>query len=68
MQKSGFKDIKISYFQRNNFANTLFWLSQKKPGGHEHFKHFSNKDLDMQFSKLLEKHKITDTIIATAKI
>ena len=68
MQKSGFKDVKISYFQRYNFANTLYWLLFKKPGGHEHFKHFSNKDLDIQFSKFLIKNKITDTIIATAKI
>ena len=32
---SGFKKIKINFFQRYNFSNHLGWFLRRKPGGHE---------------------------------
>ena len=36
--KSGFKNIKIQYFQRYNFSNHLGWFLRRKPGGHNFLK------------------------------
>ena len=64
----GFKNLKFIYSQRYNFDNHLHWLIEKKPGGHEIFKNFSNKNLKHQYEKFLIKNKLTDTITVIAKV
>ena len=64
LKKSGFKNIKINYFQRYNFANNLGWFLKKKPGGHMFNKGIINKKLNYEYCKNLEKIGKTDTLIA----
>lgn len=64
LKKSGFKKIKINYFQRYNFANNLGWFLKKKPGGHIFNKGIINKQLNYEYCKNLEKIGKTDTLIA----
>ena len=64
---SGFKKIKITYFQRYGYANHLGWLLTKKPGGHEHFKQYVSKKIDNDYRNSLIQCKKTDTLIAIAE-
>ncbi len=68
LKKSGFKKIKIRYFQRYGFDNHLGWFIKKKPGGHIFFKKYSSKYLNEKYKKNLIKIKKTDTLIAEATI
>ena len=66
LKYSGFKKIKIIYFQRYGLANHMGWIIKRKPGGHEYFKHaFSTRDNDEYIQKLISNRK-TDTLIAIA--
>ena len=65
---SGFKNIKIYYFQRYGFDNHLYWFINKKPGGHEFFKNNSSNKLNSTYKDYLCSKKITDTIFAEATI
>jgi predicted SAM-dependent methyltransferase len=67
LKRSGFKNIKIQYFQRYNFANHLGWFLKKKPGGHIIYKNIINEKLDNAYKENLVRLKKTDTLIATAK-
>ena len=63
---SGFKNIKIKYFQRHNLDNFLYWIMTGRPGGHNKFQ-ISSKKSKINFEKYLIKNKITDTLIVTAE-
>ena len=65
--KSGFKKIKISYYQRYNFANHLGWLIKKKPGGHIFFNKIVSDQLNQSYAENLKKIGQTDTLIAIAE-
>jgi 2-polyprenyl-3-methyl-5-hydroxy-6-metoxy-1,4-benzoquinol methylase len=67
LSKSGFKNIKIQYYQRYNFSNHLGWFLKKKPGGHEYFKEIVNNELNLAYSNNLKKMRKTDTLIAIAE-
>lgn len=64
---AGFKNIKISFYQRYNFANHLYWFLHRKPGGHEKYKKNIDNQLNDIYKKGLENIKKTDTIIAVAE-
>ena len=66
LHKSGFKKIKISYFQRYNFANHLGWFIKKYPGGHSFYANIVDDKINLEYAKYLERKKITDTLIAVA--
>ena len=63
---SGFKNIKIKYFQRHNLDNFLYWIMTGRPGGHNKFQ-ISSKKSKINFEKYLIKNNITDTLIVTAE-
>jgi 2-polyprenyl-3-methyl-5-hydroxy-6-metoxy-1,4-benzoquinol methylase len=67
LSKSGFKKIKIQFYQRYNFSNHLGWFLKKKPGGHLFYKNFSNKKLDKIYKENLIRLGQTDTLIAIAQ-
>ena len=66
LKKSGFKNIKIRYYQRYGLDNHLGWVTKKKPGGHEFFKKYSSKKINNNYRDSLIKLKKTDTLIAEA--
>lgn len=68
LKASGFKKIKISFYQRYGFANALGWFLDKKPGGHNKYVNLSNSNLEKEYAKNLIKLKQTDTLIAIAEI
>ena len=65
--KSGFKKIKIEYYQRYNFSNHLFWFLKKKPGGHNFYKKIISNKLNLSYCENLKKLGQTDTLIAIAE-
>jgi 2-polyprenyl-3-methyl-5-hydroxy-6-metoxy-1,4-benzoquinol methylase len=67
LTKSGFKKIRINYFQRYNFSNHLGWFISRKPGGHNFYKKFNNKKLNSAYVKNLVRLGQTDTLIAVAQ-
>ena len=64
--KSGFKKIKIQYFQRYNFANHLGWFIKKKPGGHNFYKDIIDNKINDSYIDYLKRIKKTDSLIAIA--
>ena len=67
LAKSGFKKIKIQYYQRYNFSNHLGWFLKRKPGGHNYFKKLVSNKLNNSYCENLKTLGQTDTLIATAE-
>ena len=67
LSKSGFKNIKIQYYQRFDFSNHLGWFLKKKPGGHNFYKEITNDKLNSSYKKNLKNLGKTDTLIAIAE-
>ena len=65
--KSGFKNIKIQYYQRYNFSNHLGWFLKRKPGGHNFYKEIVSDKLNLSYCENLKKLGQTDTLIAIAE-
>lgn len=67
LEKAGFKNNKIFFYQRYNLNNHLGWLICHKPGGHIYYNKLSNeKEID-QYNTLLTKKKYSDTIYSVSK-
>jgi 2-polyprenyl-3-methyl-5-hydroxy-6-metoxy-1,4-benzoquinol methylase len=66
LEVSGFKKIKIRYYQRYNFSNHLGWFMERKPGGHNLYKTISDNRINKEYSDYLIRKKNTDTLIAIA--
>ncbi len=64
LKKAGFKKIDIKYFQRYPLSNHLFWIINKRPGGHMYFKNLISKKLNNYYVDYLKESKLTDTLIA----
>ena len=67
LAKSGFKKIKIQYYQRYNFSNHLGWFLKRKPGGHNFYKDIVSDKLNKVYCENLKKLGQTDTLIAIAE-
>ena len=67
LKKAGFKNIKISPFQRYDLNNHMGWLMHGKPGGHEFLRSFCNYKQKKIYENFLKKNQLTDTLIAIAK-
>jgi len=65
--KSGFKNVKIQYFQRYNFSNHLGWFLKRKHGGQKFYENIVSKKLNKAYCENLLRLKQTDTIIAIAE-
>jgi SAM-dependent methyltransferase len=67
LKKAGYKNIIISGYQRYPLANHLYWLNEKKPGGHIAYNFLSNNIINNSYQDLLSKIDKTDTLIAIAE-
>ena len=67
LRNAGFKNISIIGFQRYPLANHLYWLNEKKPGGHTRYSQLRNPTLEIEYANLLNTIDQTDTIIAIAE-
>lgn len=68
LHAAGFVDVQVTGFQRYPLANTLRWLSDGKPGGHEAWSDLRDDDLDAAYGAKLAGLDMTDTLIATALV
>lgn len=69
LDMAGFRNAKISYYQRFGLANHLKWNLEGKPDGHndKFFKKIIPKKIDDIYKNEIEKLKKTDTIFAICK-
>ena len=67
LDRSNFRNIVISGFQRYNLANHLHWLKEKKPGGHIKWNVLATEQLDSAYADMLRKIDMTDTLVAIAE-
>lgn len=68
LEMAGFKNVEVHGVQRYPLSNHLYWLSQNKPGGHEHWKHLDSPELIAAYQRKLAEIDQTDTIVAFATI
>ena len=66
LKSSGFKNIKIIYYQRYNLNNHLGWFVDNRPVGHHFFKDVCDQATNKNYIDYLVKNKKTDTLIAIA--
>ena len=66
---AGFKNIKISYYQRFGLTNHLKWNLDGKPDGHNDnfLKKIISKKIENVYRNEIQKRKRTDTIFAICK-
>ena len=67
VEAAGFIVESIEGVQRYPLANHLYWLSEKKPGGHEKWGQFSNPSLNNEYANALAKLDMTDTLLLFAR-
>lgn len=67
LDRAKFKNAIISGFQRYNLANHLYWMKNKRPGGHNQWGMLSTAGLDKEYASMLERVDMTDTLIAVAE-
>ncbi len=60
----GFKTLKNTQIQRYPLSNHLYWLGQKKPGGHNKYTEFNDEFLNKYYVDVLRKMKKCDTLFA----
>ena len=48
--------------QRYSLANSLFWLSDGKPGGQNVYKMFNEKRINEEYTKILRENDMCDTL------
>lgn len=63
---SDFNDYEITYIQRYNFSNNLYWLSDGKPSGRNSsvYNTIVTSELNNEYIKSLTLNKQTDTLFA----
>mgnify|MGYP001817779695 FL=1 len=67
LDSANFNNTVISGFQRYNLANHLHWLKENKPSGHIKWSMLATDQLDNEYSNMLQKIDMTDTLIAIAE-
>ncbi|VEN74498.1 Methyltransferase [Candidatus Desulfarcum epimagneticum] len=68
LKHSGFKINYIKQTQRYSLANHVFWLSNKKPGGHQKWHFLDSPQLHSQYEKMLCSIGKCDTIIGSFSV
>lgn len=66
IKEAGFNNVVISNCQRYNFSNHLYWINNKKSGGHKLLNFFNDKEFDKSYENILSKNDMCDTLIAYA--
>lgn len=67
LRYAGFKNTRVSGYQRFPLANHLYWLTEGKPGGHTKWEFLKSADMDVAYANLLNTIDATDTLIAVAE-
>ena len=67
LNAGGFSEIIIEGHQRYPLANHLHWLARHKPGGHNVWNFLREEALEREYTSLLHKLDMTDTLFAWAR-
>jgi 2-polyprenyl-3-methyl-5-hydroxy-6-metoxy-1,4-benzoquinol methylase len=62
--QAGFKVLAVKQYQRYPLSNHLFWLSEKRPGGHIKWSFLDTPELNSAYSNALASIGKCDTIFA----
>lgn len=68
VEKAGYQVKLIKQIQRYPLSNHLYWLSQGKPGGHNHLGLLDNIILEQEYEKMLAAIGKCDTIMLECTI
>lgn len=64
----GYNSIKVKGIQRYPLSNHLYWLKEKKPGGHKtKLNLIDSRNLHLAYEKALKLNDSTDTLLLSAK-
>lgn len=64
----GYESVDIVGIQRYPISNHLYWLKERKPGGHKSYlKKIDHLDLNLAYEKVLKSIDSTDTLLLHAK-
>lgn len=63
----GFVSAEVTHVQRYGLANHLYWLVQKKPGGHEFWRNKFSESTEASYSQDLIKEGKSDTLWLIAR-
>ena len=64
----GYNSVEVTGVQRYPLSNHLYWLKEKKPGGHKSKLNFlDDKNLSLAYEKALISNDSTDTLLLSAK-
>ena len=64
----GYNSIKVKGIQRYPLSNHLYWLKEKKPGGHKtKLNLIDSQSLHLAYEKALKLNDSTDTLLLSAK-
>lgn len=64
VRQAGLRVVAIQHYQRYPLSNHLYWLSQGKPGGHQHWSFLDTPELSQAYANTLAALGKTDTLIA----
>jgi 2-polyprenyl-3-methyl-5-hydroxy-6-metoxy-1,4-benzoquinol methylase len=67
-KKAGLKTNYIKQVQRYPLSNQLYWLSEKRPGGHVQWSYLNSKELHDAYEKQLGSVGCCDTLIASFRV
>ena len=64
----GYNSVEVNYIQRYPLSNHLYWLKEKRPGGHKSkLNLLDNNNLHSAYEKALRLNESTDTLLLSAK-
>lgn len=63
-RKAGLRILTLKHFQRYPLSNHLHWLSQGKPGGHQHWAFLDSPEMSSAYASTLAALGKTDSLIA----
>lgn len=68
LKKCGYRVEWSRQIQRYPLSNHLYWLSEKKPGGHEIWRDMSTDVMDKAYEGILAQKGICDTLLICASV
>ena len=66
LKKSGFKNIKVGYWQYHDLSNAFCWLKYKKPTGNQNIMNFNEK-INIHWKDYLENNSLAQMLYFVSK-
>jgi hypothetical protein len=66
LERAGFRSVELIPEQRYDISNHVHWLTKGEPGGKGKYTHVFDERLNSEYSRVLKKHWLCDTVFAVA--